>query len=116
MSDIDRDDVIEWPLDLIPLLRVFPIESYARILATGRAAATKKRYDTREEARREAVLVSKSIRYYQRVHPELAPEEHSVRVWDSAEDGRYRWAILPMRHPRRLTPNRDSRSRRGAPR
>ncbi len=113
----ERDDIEALPVELVPVWHTFPIESYAAILKTGRAAATSKRYDTREDAARDAHAVAKAIDYYRTWHPELAPTTFGVRVWSSAEDGRFRWAIMPepvCGHRPRL--NRDSRSRRGAPR
>jgi len=114
----DRDDIEGPPLDLIPLGRAFPIESYTRILASGKAAASKKRYLTHEEATTEAHAVGQMITYYRRNHPELAPQSHGYRVWESREDGRYRWAIMPMARPRRAINHEvfQSRERLGRPR
>lgn len=97
-----RDEIESVGLDLVPNWRSFPIESYAAILRSGRAAATKKRYPDRDSAKRDASNVVELLRYYRRWHPELAPQEFGHRVWASAEDGQYRWAILPTAREQRL--------------
>ena len=101
-----RDDVEAADPSIVPVLRSFPIELYADILRTGRAAASKKRYPTRVDATRDASTVCKILRYYSNYHPDIAPIDFGYRVWESAEDGRYRWAILPeaQRAHRKRTP------------
>lgn len=102
LRDTWRDDVDAVDLHLVPGWRSFPIESYTAILATGRAAASKKRYTSRAEATREATAVATLIRYYMAAHPSIAPDDFGYRVWESAEDGLYRWAILPQHREHRL--------------
>lgn len=96
-----RDDIEAIPPELVPVWRIFPIDRYTAILRAGQAAATKKRYDSREVALREATAVEHAIRYYATHHPELAPAEWGLRTWQSREDGRWRWAIIPVARPRR---------------
>lgn len=95
MDDFDRYDVTAEDLASIPFLRTFPVERFAEILASGRAAVGPTRYHTREEATRVAHTVINSLKYYRKTHPDLFDREFGSRVWPSAEDGRYRWAVLP---------------------
>lgn len=96
MSDW-RDDLEAIDPLLVPVSRSFPIERYAEILRSGLAAITKRRYDTVQEAEADLHVVTTMLRYYRRWHPERAPAEFGARRWQSREDGKWRWAILPER-------------------
>lgn len=96
-----RDDIEALPPELVPIWRIFPIDKYTAILRAGQAAASRKRYDSHEDALRDAIAVDHAITYYQKHHPELAPTEKGYRCWQSREDGRWRWAIIPVARPRR---------------
>lgn len=95
MTTSDRDFIEAMDPSLVPVWHRFPIESYARILRSGSAAASSKRYDRREDADRDLAAVMKMLRYYADHYPDLGPSEFGQRRWQSAEDGRWRWAVMP---------------------
>lgn len=98
MSDFDfRDYVEELDPSLVPALRRFPVAKYNDILRAGKAAASTARYDDQEAASRDASNVVDMLKYYREFHPEMVPAEFGRRVWQSKEDGRWRWAIMPER-------------------